>query len=94
MSTQSLLGRSPQLVALEAPKSPNAPSIPQNQTSELIDTDELARRLNLPASWIRSHCRARTTDEVPHHTFGRWIRFDWNSPKLQQWIRAHEDGRD
>jgi len=93
MSSQSVIGRSPQLVEMETPKPTASPSMPRNPTSELIDADELARRLSLPVSWIRSHTRQRTTDEIPTVRFGRYCRFDWTSPKLQQWIRAHEAGR-
>jgi hypothetical protein len=73
---------------------PLAPKLPPRPTfsPELIDSEELARRLGLPVSWIRSHCRERTRDEIPHHSFGRYVRFDWNSPALQRWIQAHEDG--
>lgn len=93
MSTQSLLGRSLEVVGTSALKPNAAHPMPEKSTSELIDADELARRLNLPVSWVRSHCRARTTDEIPATRFGRYVRFDWTSPKLQQWIRAHEVGR-
>jgi hypothetical protein len=85
-SLQIVDGASPRL-------DPLGTKLPPNRTSELIDADELARRLKLPVSWIRSHCRARTTDEIPCVRFGRYCRFDWASPKLQQWIRLHEVGR-
>jgi hypothetical protein len=70
MTTQSVHGRS--LESTEAwpfstaavetlsPKSTFGGSSPW----ELIDSAELARRWNLPASWIRSHCRKRTFDEI------------------------------
>ena len=93
MSSQSVIGRSLEVVGTSAPKPLGVQSMLQNQTSELIDADELARRLKLPVSWIRSHTRQRTTDEIPTVRFGRYCRFDWTSSKLQQWIRAHEAGR-
>jgi hypothetical protein len=85
-----------QIVDGAGPKGdPLGTKLPANSTSppELIDSEELARRLALPVSWIRSRCRARTTDEIPCVRFGRYCRFDWASPKLQQWIRLHEVGR-
>ena len=93
MSTQTVIGRSPQLVALETPKPPNAPSNPQNRTFELIDSGELANRLSVSASWIRSHTRRRTDDEIPCVRFGRYVRFRWGSPELERWITEHEVGR-
>jgi hypothetical protein len=83
-----------ELVGPSSPRvDPLGTKLPPNRTSELIDADELARRLNLPVSWIRSHTRQRTVDEIPTVRFGRYCRFDWTSPKLQQWIHDHEVGR-
>ena len=56
---------------------------------EMIDAEELARRLNLPPSWVKSHTRSRTKDEVPCMRFGRWVRFAWGSPELTKWIADH-----
>jgi hypothetical protein len=92
MSTQSLIGRSPQLIEREAPKPPAGQSMPQKSTFELIDAIELARRWNLPESWIRSHTRRRTTDELPHLKLGRYVRFLWGSPELERWLKAREEG--
>jgi len=92
MSSQSVIGRSAQLVALEAPKLSDAPPKPQNQTLELLDSDELANRLSVPASWIRSHTRRRTDDEIPCVRFGRYVRFRWGSPELERWIAEHSRG--
>lgn len=64
-----------------------------NGNWELIDAEELATRLNLPVSWIRSHCRNRTSDEVPCLRFGRWVRFRWGSPELEKWLRDHMECR-
>lgn len=92
MTSSTQNGSSAQIVEMEPPKLLGVQSMPQKPTSELIDSDELARRLNLPVSWIRSHTRRRTLDEIPTVRFGRYCRFDWTSPKLQHWIRAHEVG--
>ena len=91
MSSQSVNGMSPQLVGVEAPKPFGVQSIPQKASFELIDATELARRLSLPASWVRSHTRARTLDEIPCIRFGKYVRFRWGSPELERWLSAHEE---
>ena len=45
-------------------------------TEELITVKELARRLNVPASWI--YRRTRLGQEaIPHIKLGKYVRFDW-----------------
>jgi len=92
MNTQSPLGRSLEVVGTSALKPTTVHPMPQNSTFELIDSNELARRLCLPASWVRSHTRARTLDEIPCVRFGRYVRFRWQSPELERWLKAHEEG--
>ncbi len=55
---------------------------------ELIDAVELATRWRVPASWIRNHTRARTPREerIPCIRLGRYVRFEWGSPRLEQWL--------
>jgi hypothetical protein len=55
-------------------------------TWELIDAPELAKRWSLPAPWIREQTRSRATDPLPHVRFGKYVRFQWGSPELQQWL--------
>ena len=60
----------------------------QQQTTngnEVIDTAELAKRWRLPESWIREQTRTRTGDPLPCVRFGRYVRFEWGSPKLVAW---------
>jgi hypothetical protein len=59
---------------------------------EMIDSAELAARLKLPESWVRSHCRQRTprAERIPCVRFGRYVRFAWNSPPLMAWLARHE----
>lgn len=71
-------------------------SKPGNQTTaaiwELIDAPELAKRWALPASWIREQTRSRAADPLPHVRFGKYVRFQWGSPELEQWLnrrRSH-----
>jgi hypothetical protein len=54
---------------------------------EFIDSRELARRLTVPASWIRDQVRARSEDPLPHVNLGKYVRFLWDSPALELWIR-------
>lgn len=63
---------------------------PENRY-ELIDSAELAARLRVPESWIRNHTRVRTPKEerIPCVRFGRYIRFEWGSPQLAEWIAKH-----
>ena len=58
----------------------------QNEV-EMIDSTELAKRLNVPASWVRSRTNAkRTTDPIPHLRFGLYVRFTWGSEELREWL--------
>lgn len=52
---------------------------------EIIDSKELARRWNVPESWIREFVRPRTADQIPHIKMGRYIRFEWGSADLLAW---------
>ena len=54
---------------------------------EFIDSRELARRLTVPTSWIRDQVRARSEDPLPHVNLGKYVRFLWRSPALEEWIR-------
>jgi hypothetical protein len=54
----------------------------------LIDSTELALRLSVPESWVRNRTRERTpaAERIPCTRLGRYVRFDWNSARLQTWI--------
>jgi len=52
---------------------------------ELIDSKELARRWNVPETWVREHVRSRSPDPIPHVRLGRHVRFEWACPELQEW---------
>jgi hypothetical protein len=56
---------------------------------EIIGSAELARRLNLPESWIRDQVRSRATDPIPCLRFGRYVRFEWLHPDLTAWVERH-----
>jgi hypothetical protein len=59
-----------------------------NDGPKLIDSAELAARWRVPESWIRNHTRNRTPkdDRIPSIRLGRYVRFEWDSPRLQQWL--------
>src|SRR5579864_1571329 len=56
--------------------------------AELIDSAELANRWRVPESWIRNHTRARTPkdERIPCVRLGRYVRFEWGSPRLPEWL--------
>ena len=56
---------------------------------QIITVTELSKRWNLPVTWIREHTRSRTKDTIPHLRLGRWVRFQWDSPELTQWLERH-----
>jgi hypothetical protein len=57
------------------------------RTLEVIDSVELAKRLSVPETWIRSRSnRKRTADPIPHYRLGRYIRFSWGSVELNDWL--------
>ena len=61
---------------------------------EIIDCNELAKRLNLPPSWVRDQVRSRAADPIPCMRFGRYVRFEWHHPDLTAWLeRRHHKKR-
>ena len=55
---------------------------------ELLDSAELAARWRVPESWIRNHTRDRTPrdERIPCIRLGRYVRFEWGSPRLTEWL--------
>ncbi|MCU1240922.1 MAG: hypothetical protein JWO71_1648 [Candidatus Acidoferrum typicum] len=53
---------------------------------EFIDSVELARRWSVPVSWVRDQVRSRAPDPLPHINFGKYVRFLWRSPDLEDWV--------
>lgn len=59
---------------------------------EMVDAPELARRLQVPVSWVRQRatCLRFTKEQrIPHVRLGRYIRFLWGSPELNAWLAKH-----
>jgi len=54
-------------------------------TFEFINCKELASRWNLPESWVREQTRVRSAAPIPHIRFGKYVRFRWGSPELEEW---------
>lgn len=55
--------------------------------AEILDAKELASRWQVPVSWIREYTRPdRTDDPIPHVRLGKYVRFEWGSPALEQWF--------
>jgi hypothetical protein len=52
---------------------------------EFLDSKKLASKWNLPESWIREQVRSRSSDPLPHIRFGKYVRFRWGSPELEEW---------
>jgi hypothetical protein len=52
---------------------------------EFIDCKQLAERWNVPETWIRERVRSRTQDPLPHVRFGKYVRFRWGAPELEDW---------
>jgi len=63
-------------------------------STEIIDSVELARRWNVPESWVRSKVRSRTAtaEQIPHLQLGRYVRFEFGSPALEAWLQRHREG--
>jgi hypothetical protein len=54
---------------------------------ERIDSAEFASRLGVRKSWVDERVRARAKDKIPHYKFGKYVRFAWGSPDLEEWLR-------
>jgi hypothetical protein len=54
---------------------------------EVIDSTELAKRLHVPETWVRSRTNLKRTDDpIPHLRLGRYVRFYWGSEPLEDWL--------
>lgn len=50
---------------------------------ELLDAKEVARRLGVPESWVRSNTR---TGAIPHVALGRYKRYRWSD--VEAWLES------
>ena len=80
---------SPQPIEITRPKPAAVQDMSAKRTfDELMTSEQLAERLNVPPSWVRSRTRARTPkdERIPHVPLGRYIRFEWSA--VQRWLAA------
>ena len=61
-----------------------------NSTGRLLTVEELAERLNLPASWVYAHTRKRSGDPIPGFRLGKDWRF--REAEVVQWLERHKTG--
>ena len=52
---------------------------------QILNAKELANRWRVPETWVRDYVRHRATDPIPHVKLGRYVRFEWGSPALEEW---------
>lgn len=64
---------------------PDSQSTTAGNKFQFIDSKELGFRWNLPETWIREQVRSRSADPLPHVRFGKYVRFRWGSPELEDW---------
>ena len=64
-------------------------SIPTVLRYEVIDVEELAKRWNVPPTWVYERTRNRAADPIPHVKLVRYVRFEWGSPELEDWWNRH-----
>jgi hypothetical protein len=59
--------------------------VTDNRSYEVLDATQLAERWHVPVSWVREQTRSRAADPLPCVRLGRYVRFEWESPKLTAW---------
>lgn len=47
------------------------------QAQELITVQDLAKRLNVPVSWVYQRT-SRGQHSIPHIKMGKYVRFSWS----------------
>lgn len=52
-------------------------------TEQLLTAEEVAARLAVPVSWVRSSTR---TGAIPHVQLGRYLRYRW--PDVEAWLES------
>lgn len=50
---------------------------------ELIDTQEVARRLNVSEQWVYERVRR---NQIPFYRFGKYLRFNWK--EIWEWAEG------
>ena len=52
--------------------------------------DNLADYLDVPKTWIYDRTRENGPEVIPHMKFGKYVRFNPESPTFQKWLQEHE----
>jgi len=65
---------------------------------EMLNSAQLAERLGVPESWVRSRSNPkRANDPIPHYKFGRYVQFPWGRRRVADLAQSptgeHEQGR-
>jgi hypothetical protein len=53
---------------------------------KLATPDELAELLSVPVTWVYDHTRERCEDPIPCQRLGKYVRFDLEDPRLEEWL--------
>ncbi|MBN2319868.1 MAG: helix-turn-helix domain-containing protein [Acidobacteria bacterium] len=53
---------------------------------------DLASELGVAESWIYDRTRTNGPETIPHAKFGKYVRFNPESPEFRRWLEAHEKG--
>ena len=48
----------------------------KEERGQLLTVHEVARLLNVPASWVYERTRRRSSDQLPHVKLGKYLRFE------------------
>jgi hypothetical protein len=67
-------------------------SQPNGSWYEVVDAEEIARRLKVKPSWVYDQVRSDAEDPMPHLRLGRWVRFQPDSPEFQAWLTRRKSG--
>ena len=69
------------------------PTPPASSPGLLLTPEQLAERLNVPASWIRervrTRARVRDRDPIPVVRLGKYARFFW--PDIEAWVQRQTE---
>ena len=52
----------------------------------LIGINEMAKKLDVPVSWLYSRTR---TNDIPHFKVGKYVRFDVN--QVMEWLKNEQN---
>jgi excisionase family DNA binding protein len=70
--------------------SPEKTVLPITFAEPYLTKEQLAARLQLPASTIYELTRRRCENRIPHNKVGRRLRFNWN--QVQAWLEQTTRG--